>query len=272
MERLRRGPPAGSQAGETIEEQAERHGAARSERVARRYVLPEDEYQMVGLRLEAERQGVEFAAKEHPPGTTLVSRPPVLHRVFATAIIEASTVLTSDQKRLFRRYAELDRPKGYKTGGCFAKVATMARRLGVAPGSVKRNRRILCQYGLLTRTPEGVSPVRWFPMLPPWVTCVKPDAVAKGKATDAWIMAQSVQLDAVLAAQVGEMKMAKQAKRAEGPRKVRPDASDPLDTICTPERNDLYPEGAQIVPGEGTNCTPGLPRYMPLRGRKEVAA
>jgi hypothetical protein len=209
------------------------------------------------------------------------------------AIVEASTVLTSDQKRLYRRYVELDRPKGYKTGGCFAKVPTIARRLGVAPGSVKRNRRILCQYGLLASTPEGVTPIRWFPTLPPWVTCIRPATVAKGRATDAWIMDQSAQLDAVLSAQVSEMKRAKGARRprngaqdgnpfdrqivrqadsAELPRNFRADDSGALDTICTPERNDLYLQGAQIVPSEDTNCTPTAAASVAGRSGKALAA
>lgn len=137
---------------------------------------------------------------------------------------------------------------------------------------MKRNRRVLRQYGLLARSPEGVTPIRWFPTLPPWVTCTLPGTVARGRATDAWIMAESVQLDAVLSAQAGEAKMAKQAKVAERPRNGRADASAGLDRICTPERHHLYPEGAQIVPGEDTNCTPGLPRFMPLRRSNAMAA
>jgi hypothetical protein len=237
---------------EPIEKQAERHRAARAERAERRYVQPEDEYTMAALRLQAKAHGDEFAATEHTPGTSLANRPPVLQRGFAAAIVEASRVLTSDQKRLYRRYLQLDRPQGYKTGGCFEKVATTARRLGVAPGSVKRNRRILCQYGLLASTPEGITPVRWFPTLPPWVTCNRPAKVAKGKATDRWIMAESVQLDAVLSERLAEMETAKQARAAERPPKAPADPAQ----ICTPESHDLYPEGAQIVPGEGTNCTP----------------
>jgi hypothetical protein len=174
-----------------------------------------------------------------------------------------STALTSDQKRLYRKYLELDRPKGYKTGGCFAKIATIARRLGVAPGSVKRNQRALQTYGLLARTPEGVTPIRWFPTLPPWVTCVRPDTVARGKATDAWIMAQAAELDRVLPIQMSEAKAAKRAARS--------DSKSP-DQICTPESADLYPEGTQIVPPEGSNCTPVLPRPALPERRNEIAA
>jgi hypothetical protein len=188
------------------------------------------------------------------------------------AIVEASTVLTSNQKRLYRRYLELDRPKGYRSGGCFAKVETLARRLGMSPGSVKRDRRILCQYGMLCRTAEGVSPVRWFPTLPPWVVGMRPETVKAGKPTDAWIEAQALQLDAVLSAQVREVKAVKRPRKAPGAETPRKFRGNDAETICTPERDNLYPGGDQIVPGEGTNCTPVVPRFIPLQSAKAKAA
>ena len=207
-------------------------------------------FEVAGVKLQAEREGRDFATTDHAPGTNLPGRPAVLDKGFAAAIMEASTVLTSNQKRLYRRYLELDRPKGYRSGGCFAKVETLARRLGMSPGSVKRDRRILCQYRMLCRTAEGVSPVRWFPTLPPWVVGMRPETVKAGKPTDAWIEAQALQLDAVLSAQVREVKAAKRPRKAPGAKR-RGSSAKQAETICTPERGNLYPGGDQIVPGEG---------------------
>lgn len=196
-----------------------------------------ESYEVVGVKLQAEADGRDFATVTHGPGANLPDRPAVLHRGFAAAIVEASTVLTSNQKRLYRRYLELDRPRGYRSGGCFAKVETLARRLGMSPGSVKRDRRTLGQYGMLHRTAEGVSPVRWFPSLPPWVVGIPPETVKAGKPTDAWIMAQALKLDTVLSAQVREAKAHNERKRG---------ASKQAGTICTPESDKLYPCPAPI--------------------------
>jgi hypothetical protein len=250
-----RGPPTGAYAKALERVRSGRTYGDQASRMA-------ESFEVVGQKLQAEADGRDFATTNHAPGTTLPDRPAVLHRGFAAAIVEASTVLTSNQKRLYRRYLELDRPRGYRSGGCFAKVETLARRLGMSPGSVKRDRRTLCHYGMLCRTPEGVSPVRWFPTLPPSVVGTKPEAVAKGKPTDAWILAQALQLDAVLSAQAREMKAAKAPSKA----------SERAETICTPGSDNLYPDGAQIVPGEGTNCSPVLPRLRPLRPAKVRAA
>ena len=93
---------------ETIEAQSERHRAARVDRAARRFVPPENEYQIAGLRLEAQAQGEDFAAKEHAPGTPFDSRPPVLHRGFAAAIVEASTAqLRTYPLRLIYAHSQL---------------------------------------------------------------------------------------------------------------------------------------------------------------------
>jgi hypothetical protein len=43
---------------------------ARAERDRRRYVPPQNDYAMAGLRLQAEAEGRDFASAKHPPGTT----------------------------------------------------------------------------------------------------------------------------------------------------------------------------------------------------------
>jgi hypothetical protein len=135
------------------------------------------------------------------PGAIVPGRPGcVLCRGMAAALVEMSYLLTPNQKRLYRRILELDRPKGFRAGGCFAKVETLARRLAMHPDVVTRTRRQLERLGLLGRSTGGASPVRWFPMLPAPIAFNWPEGMKPGRMKDEWLLRESHALDTALRA------------------------------------------------------------------------
>jgi hypothetical protein len=192
----------------------------------------------------------------HYPGAILAGRPgPVLHRGYAAALIEMTTALTPNDKRLYRRILELDRPRGYRAGGCFASVASLARRLAMNPKVVIRGRRKLGALGLLA---HDLVTNRWFPTLPDAVPAVPPQGI-RGKAFDVWLLPRGAALDAVLFHELDRMDCKRRACKRRG-------------TNSHPERHELSPTGTRIVTEGGTNSHPRIPRFRPLRPLKMVAA
>jgi hypothetical protein len=157
-----------------------------------------DEYEIAARKFEQGQNG----RGEHShrvlrlkAGAIAPGRPGPVLGGDALALIEMSTLLTPNQKRVWRRIQELDRPVGMKPGGCFAKPSTLAIRLAISPDHVTRCMKALRQLGLITR--EGAKG-RWFPLLP---ASIPPTAdTPAGKARDAWYKQWAVRLDTFLAA------------------------------------------------------------------------
>jgi hypothetical protein len=125
----------------------------------------------------------------------------VLPRGFSAAVIDMSTVLTPNEKRVFRRILELDRPTEYREGGCFASVASHAKRLAMNPDGFTKVRRELERLGLLVRSRFKGSAERWFPAMPPGFNLERPCGIRNGRATDAWLEQLAATLDEFLEAQ-----------------------------------------------------------------------
>jgi hypothetical protein len=204
-------------------------------------------------KVAAERPNLPQPASR--PGTPDGRPCPMLRRGFAAGIIEGSTVLNPNDKRLFRRYLELDRPGTGKDGGCFASVKKLSRRLGMHVDVVTRTRRRLQWFGLLVTSPEGVSPVRWFPTLPPKVTSERPEGVPKGRATDRWLELETVELDKWLR-----------------PLKEHLKAAEKRQTKSRVQDDDLSGRTDEKSGDGRTICLDRLPVFRPLRPRKAMAA
>jgi hypothetical protein len=179
----------------------------------------------------------------------------MLRRGYAAAMIEMSSVLTPNEKRMYRRFLELDRPRAGKPGGCFASVKKIAERLAMHPDAVRRGRRDLARYGLLMPSPEGVNPVRWFPTLPRWVQAEPPETIRPGRATDVWLRHEAHQLDAALSAVKQEREVAKRGRTKSRPRQ------DKLS-----DRPDKKSQGG------GTNRPAVLAKIEPADAHKALSA
>jgi Helix-turn-helix domain len=193
------------------------------------------------------------------PGDHVPGRPvPVLHRGYSAAVVEMLTSLTPDQKRLFRRYLELDRPRGGRPGGCWAKLDTIARRLAMNKDAIKRSRRKLQQLGFLVRS--NTRPPRWFTTLPDGRELKRPDAVRAGKETDAWLTYEASKLDEHLQRR-GRLRTAEEIVAG-------------FASAARAERGEQFapPKGDNLPPGKGTICPPRGNNLPPSNGRKSGAA
>ena len=172
---------------------------------------------------------------------------PVLHRTYTPAIVEMSTVLNPNEKRLFRLVLELDRPRNSRPGGCFASVARLAKRLHMHRDTVTKTRRRLLKLGLVERSEAGVKQVRWFPALPRTVEIIPAVPIRHGRETEAWLDRQAVELDAALQRgpaprlRSGAEIMADFDKHGAGKTPV---------TICLDKKDDSSGEGRRFV-GDG---------------------
>jgi hypothetical protein len=199
---------------------------------------------------------------------------------------EMSTTKTSLRPRLMaggRASRRMNTPVGRRICGRSTGVSpspgprSVTGRTSSAPAryasrpSAKGSRELL-RLGSLSRSPEGTSPVRWFATVPQWVTSERPEGVKAGEATDGRIMAESVQLDAVLSALEARPKGNAKAR-------VTP-PTDASGASRTPGDGSSYPNRTPR-PGSGDESsypdqTPAIrpmrvPRFMPLRARQNDA-
>jgi hypothetical protein len=121
---------------------------------------------------------------------------PVPDYGYLKAVMEMLTVLTPNEKRVYRRILELDRPHGLKPGGCFASVAMISQRLNIPEGNVRKAIRKLLNLGLLVR--EGVKRKRLFATVPPGIEDAPPSGMHRGREYDAWLLWQAPRLEAAL--------------------------------------------------------------------------
>jgi hypothetical protein len=230
-----------------------------------------NEYEAAGLKLQAERREREQREREREAYFAAVAsgerslsgrQCSRVEAGWALAILEAvpSAVLSANAKRLWRRYVELDRPRSGKPGGCWAKRATLAGRLGMNAGSVKRLQGDLRALGLLVFAAVG-NRTRAFPLLP--VSSARPEGLKAGRETHEWIARQAAELAALLR----ERKRERAASR-----NPREDTRMPA-TKRTPREVRSVPDGGtDRTPAVGTNRTHHLTRSGPSGPRNGRAA
>jgi hypothetical protein len=215
-----------------------------------------NEYEAAGLKLQAERREREQREREREAyfaaaasGERSLSGRPCsrVEAGWALAILEAvpSAVLSANAKRLWRRYVELDRPRSGKPGGCWAKRATLAGRLGMNAGSVKRLQRDLRALNYWYLRPWATAPAR-FPCCPSPV--LGPKASRPGERHTNGSPGRPQSSRHYFASGNGN------GRPHEIPGRIR---GCPLQNV-PPERYDLYPMGAQIVPPRWVQIVPTI--------------